>query len=145
MREDHGWIVTLLDEAENERMHLMTFVELVKPTPLERALVIVAQVLFYVWYALIYALSSRVAHRIVGYLEEEAVFSYTLYLEKIDNGGIEDVPAPTVAINYWDLPQDARLRDVIVAIRNDEMRHQEVNHCMADKLGNRPCRAPDDT
>lgn len=84
------------------------------------------------------------AHRIVGYLEEEAVFSYTLYLEKIDNGSIENIPAPTVAINYWDLPESARLRDVIIAIRDDEMRHQEVNHCMADKLGNSPCRAPDD-
>lgn len=63
MREDHGWIATLLDEAENERMHLMTFVELVKPTPIERALVIVAQVLFYLWYALIYIVSCGSPYR----------------------------------------------------------------------------------
>ena len=25
---DHGWIRTLLDEAENERMHLMSFIRL---------------------------------------------------------------------------------------------------------------------
>ncbi len=28
MRDDEGWIRTLLDEAENERMHLMTFIEI---------------------------------------------------------------------------------------------------------------------
>jgi hypothetical protein len=28
MERDQGWIHTLLEEAENERMHLMTFLEL---------------------------------------------------------------------------------------------------------------------
>ena len=32
MSPDHGWIRTLLDEAENERMHLMTFVQIAKPS-----------------------------------------------------------------------------------------------------------------
>ena len=27
MQDDNGWIKTLLDEAENERMHLMTFIK----------------------------------------------------------------------------------------------------------------------
>src|SRR5690349_2716875 len=36
MTDDHGWIHTLLDEAENERMHLMTFIEIAKPSLLER-------------------------------------------------------------------------------------------------------------
>jgi len=33
MVEDHGWIRTLLDEAENERMHLMTFVKIASRAP----------------------------------------------------------------------------------------------------------------
>ena len=32
MRDDEGWIRTLMDEAENERMHLMTFIEIARPS-----------------------------------------------------------------------------------------------------------------
>ena len=37
MCDDKGWIKTLMDEAENERMHLMTFIEIAQPTLFERA------------------------------------------------------------------------------------------------------------
>lgn len=47
MESDRGWIRTLMEEAENERMHLMTFLEICKPTLLERLIVIVVQWLFY--------------------------------------------------------------------------------------------------
>jgi hypothetical protein len=36
MERDHGWIHTLLEEAENERMHLMTFMQLKRPGPIVR-------------------------------------------------------------------------------------------------------------
>ncbi|MFA6312713.1 MAG: alternative oxidase, partial [Sterolibacterium sp.] len=36
MESDHGWIRTLLDEAENERMHLMTFIQIARPSRFER-------------------------------------------------------------------------------------------------------------
>ena len=32
IEDDKGWIKTLLEEAENERMHLMTFIHIAKPT-----------------------------------------------------------------------------------------------------------------
>lgn len=32
MKKDHGWIHTLLEEAENERVHLLTFLEIKKPS-----------------------------------------------------------------------------------------------------------------
>ena len=32
IEDDKGWIKTLLDEAENERMHLMIFINIAKPT-----------------------------------------------------------------------------------------------------------------
>ena len=41
MTDDDGIIKELLDEAENERMHLMTFIEISKPTLFERLLVLV--------------------------------------------------------------------------------------------------------
>ena len=43
LKSDGGWISTLLDEAENERMHLMTFVKIAEPSQLERWLILLAQ------------------------------------------------------------------------------------------------------
>ncbi|WP_017926745.1 alternative oxidase [Thioalkalivibrio sp. HL-Eb18] len=134
MEDDHGWIRTLMDEAENERMHLLTFIEIASPNWLERLLIILAQGFFYTLYFLIYVVSPRTAHRIVGYFEEEAVISYTDYLEEVETGAIENIPAPDRAIQYWDLPEDARLSDVIRAVREDEAGHRDVNHGFADLL-----------
>jgi ubiquinol oxidase len=134
MRDDEGWIRTLMDEAENERMHLMTFIEIARPSWLERMLVLVAQAGFFTFFLLLYIVSSRTAHRLVGYFEEQAVFSYSQYLEEIDSGRVENVPAPQIALDYWKLPADARLRDVVLAVRADEAEHRDVNHGFADTL-----------
>lgn len=123
-----GWVKALLEEAENERMHLMTMVELVKPKWYERFLVLAVQGVFFNAFFVLYILSPKVAHRVVGYLEEEAIHSYTEYLKDIDSGAIENVPAPAIAIDYWRLPKDAKLKDVITVIRADEAHHRDVNH-----------------
>ena len=70
----------------------------------------------------------------VGYFEEEAVYSYTQYLAGVNNGTYANVPAPQIAIDYWKLAPDARLSDVIVAVRADEAGHRDVNHGFADEL-----------
>jgi len=134
MESDHGWIRTLIDEAENERMHLMTFIEIARPTHFERVLILLAQGIFYNVFFFFYLVSPRTAHRFVGYLEEEAVYSYTEYLAGVDNGTYANVPAPRIAIDYWQLAPDARLREVIVAVRADEAKHRDVNHGFADQL-----------
>ena len=134
MRQDHGWIRALMEEAENERMHLMTFIEIARPSWLERALVLVAQAGFFTFFLVLYLLSPRTAHRLVGYFEEQAVVSYSQYLQEIDAGRVENVPAPKLARDYWQLPADARLRDVVLAVRADEAGHRDVNHGFADQL-----------
>jgi ubiquinol oxidase len=134
MEDDRGWIRQLLDEAENERMHLMTFIHIARPSWFERALVLIAQGVFYNLYFLLYLVAPRTAHRLVGYFEEEAVFSYTEYLAGVDAGTYPNVPAPEIAIRYWKLKPDARLRDVILAVRADEAGHRDVNHGFADQL-----------
>jgi len=131
---DYGRIRLLLGEAENERMHLMTFIQITQPSGLERLLIRLAQGVFFNLYFLLYMISPRIAHRVVGYLEEEAVISYTEYLAGVDNGTHANVPAPRIAIDYWKLAPDARLHDVIIAVRADEVRHREVNHELADTL-----------
>ena len=131
---DRGWIHTLLEEAENERMHLMTFIHIARPTGFERMLILLAQGTFYNFFFLIYLISPKTAHRVTGYFEEEAVHSYTEYLAGVDSGTHANVPAPRIAIDYWKLGPDARLREVIVAVRADETHHRDVNHQFANDL-----------
>ncbi|XVF01570.1 hypothetical protein REPUB_Repub04eG0100400 [Reevesia pubescens] len=131
-QQSGGWIKALLEEAENERMHLMTMVELVKPKWYERLLVLTVQGGFFNVFFVLYVLSPKLAHRVVGYLEEEAIHSYTEFLRDIESGAIENIPAPAIAIDYWRLPKDATLKDVIIVIRADEAHHRDVNHFASD-------------
>jgi ubiquinol oxidase len=134
IRDDQGWIRELLEEADNERMHLMTFINIAQPSRFERAIIMIGQAIFYNAYFWLYLFAPRIAHRIVGYLEEEAVVSYTQYLAQIDAGKVENVAAPQIAIDYWNLGPGARLRDVVIAVRADEAGHRDRNHEMADEL-----------
>ena len=132
--DSRGWIKKLLDEAENERMHLMIFIEIAKPNAFERYIILFAQAVFWNFYFLLYVFFPKIAHRMVGYFEEQAVVSYTQYLEEIDSGLIENIPAPTTAIEYYGLSASATLRDVVVRVREDEKGHMHENHAMADLL-----------
>ena len=132
--DDRGWIKTLLAEAENERMHLMIFIEIAKPNWFERWMIITAQFLFWHFYMFLYIFFPTVAHRMVGYFEEQAVISYTSYLKAIELGKIENIDAPEIAKNYYGLKEDAKLRDVVIAVREDERGHAQENHKMADIL-----------
>ncbi len=134
MHSDRGKIKALLDEAENERMHLLTFVLIAKPTWLERMIILIVQGLMFNFYFLLYLITPKTCHRIVGYLEEEAITSYTEYLAEIDSGSIKNVRAPQIAIDYWRLPEGASLHDLVIAIRKDEVRHRDINHAFADRM-----------
>lgn len=138
MCDDKGWIRTLMDEAENERMHLMTFVQVAHPTLFERLVILGVQWVFYVAFFALYLISAKTAHRVVGYFEEEAVLSYTLYLKEIDEGRSKNVAAPAIAKRYWNLPDEAMLRDVVLVVRADEAHHRDVNHGFANELAGLP-------
>lgn len=135
LRRDGGWIHTLLEEAENERMHLLTFLTVAQPTLITRALVLAAQGVFYNVFFLTYLVAPKTAHRFVGALEEEAVRTYTHCIEDVTNGLVpewNDKPAPQIAIDYWRMPADSTLLDVIKAVRADEATHRFVNHSLAN-------------
>jgi ubiquinol oxidase len=119
-------------------MHLMTFIEVAKPTLFERLVILGVQWIFYLAFFTLYLLSAKTAHRVVGYFEEEAVLSYTLYLKEIDEGRSKNVPAPEIAKRYWNLPDSAMLRDVVLVVRADEAHHRDVNHGFANELGGLP-------
>ena len=122
----------LLAEAENERMHLMFFIEIAKPNWFERWLVLIAQFTFSVFYLVLYLIDRRTAHRMVAYFEEEAVYSYTEYLDLVESGAMANVPAPQLAIDYYGMSANAKLADLIKHVRADEQHHSEVNHRYAD-------------
>jgi len=134
MKHDHGWVHMLLEEAENERIHLLTWMEVIKPTFLERMLVVAAQVSYTTFYTAAYIVNPSWCHRLTGYLEEEATAAYTSYLEAIDKGALPNGPAPEIAKKYWNLSEDATIRDVVLCIRAEEMHHRDFNHKLADKI-----------
>ena len=117
----------MLAEAENERKHLMFFIEVVQPTKLERGLIVAAQFVFWHYYLIFYIIVPKTAHLMIHYFEEEAVRSYTEYLKLIEEGKIENVPAPQIAIEYYNLLPDARLSEMIRYIRRDEQHHADLN------------------
>ncbi|KAJ2118739.1 inducible alternative oxidase 2 [Coemansia sp. RSA 720] len=120
MRHDGGWMGHLLHEAENERMHLMTWMETG----------------FFAVFSLLYMVSPHTAHCVVGYLEEEAVTSYTHFIGEIDAGRIENVKAPEIAVAYWNLDPESTLRDVVLAVHADEAVHRDTSH--HDTKSNKP-------
>ena len=124
----------MLAEAENERMHLMFFIEIAKPNYIERFIVLFSQMIFGLFYLFMYVFFTRTAHRMIGYFEDEAVKSYTEYLEMVESGKVKNIPAPELAISYYGIGSDSKLSDLIRCVRADEEHHSETNHNYADNL-----------
>ena len=135
MRTGYGPVIReLLAEAENERMHLMFFIEIAKPNVFERWLILFAQGIFWNFYFVLYVLFPKTAHKMIAYFEEEAVKSYTEYLKLVEDGVIENVPAPQLAIDYYKMKKNAKLSDLIKHVRADEEHHSKVNHKYAEGM-----------
>lgn len=131
LRRDRAWIETLFEEAFNERMHLLTFLKLYKPGIFMRGMLIGAQGVFFNLFFIAYLMMPRICHRFVGYLEEEAIVTYTRCIEDIEAGRLSEwktLPAPDVAKKYWKMGEDSTMYDVILYVRADEAKHREVNH-----------------
>jgi ubiquinol oxidase len=65
-----------------------------------------------------YLISPRTVHRFVGYLEEEAVLTYTRQIKDLDAGRLpkwESLQAPEIAVDYWQMPEGNRsMRDLLL-------------------------------
>ncbi|TDH72692.1 uncharacterized protein CCR75_008787 [Bremia lactucae] len=134
-KRDYGWIHTLLEEAENERMHLLIFMNIKQPGYFFRWMVLGAQGIFFNGFFLTYLISPKTCHRFVGYLEEEAVKTYTCLLKDIEDGHLDawkTKKAPLIAQTYYKLPEDASVYDMIKCVRADECSHRDVNHAFAN-------------
>ncbi len=132
--DDRGWVRTFMDEAENQRAHLMAFVAIARPSWGERLLIVLGQGIFYNTYFLLSLVSARTAHRLAGYLAERSVQGYSAYLARIESGELENRAAPENAVAYWNLPPGAQVSDMIIAMREDEAIHRDIHHAFADSL-----------
>jgi hypothetical protein len=138
MERDGGMLQMLLEEANNERMHLLTFVRMRDPGLAFRAAVIAGQFGFGSVFILAYMMSPKFCHRFVGYVEEEACSTYTKIIK-----AIEDAPegselaewrteeAPAIAKSYWKLGEHGTVLDLMYAVRADEAEHRDVNHLLS--------------
>ncbi|KAI2614056.1 alternative oxidase [Hypoxylon fragiforme] len=138
LKRDNGWIETLLEESYNERMHLLTFMKMCEPGWIMKLMLIGAQGVYFNGLFLSYLISPKITHRFVGYLEEEAVHTYTLAIKQIEEGHLPkwadpEFKVPDIAVQYWHMPEGKRtMKDLILYIRADEACHRGVNHTLSN-------------
>ena len=139
MERDGGLINMFLEEATNERMHLLTFVNMKDPSLVFRAAVIGSQFGFGSMFLLAYLISPKFCHRFVGYIEEEACSTYTKIIDAIETApeGSELAQwrterAPKIGISYWHLGENGTVLDLMYAVRADEAEHRDVNHSVVE-------------
>lgn len=117
-------------------MHLLTFLKLAEPGLFMRAVVLAAQGVFFNAFFVSYLISPRTCHRFVGYLEEEAVITYTHAIDDLERGNLpnwEQLDAPKIAVKYWKMPEGSRkMKDLLLYVRADEAKHREVNHTLGN-------------
>eukprot|EP00580_Thalassiosira_gravida_P003555 CAMPEP_0201622968 /NCGR_PEP_ID=MMETSP0492-20130828/47676_1 /ASSEMBLY_ACC=CAM_ASM_000837 /TAXON_ID=420259 /ORGANISM="Thalassiosira gravida, Strain GMp14c1" /LENGTH=394 /DNA_ID=CAMNT_0048092569 /DNA_START=194 /DNA_END=1378 /DNA_ORIENTATION=+ len=138
MARDGGMLNMFLEEANNERMHLLTFIRMKEPGYLFRVAVVGAQFGFGSFFLTAYMLNPTWCHRFVGYIEEEACHTYTKILKEMDNApsGSElakwkIADAPKISKGYWHLGEHGTVYDVMKAVRADEAEHRDVNHAVS--------------
>lgn len=138
MERDGGMLQMLLEEANNERMHLLTFVRMRDPSLAFRAAVIGGQFGFGSMFTIAYLISPRFCHRFVGYVEEEACSTYTKIIKAIEDapegselGAWRTEEAPAIAKSYWKLGEHGTVLDLMCAVRADEAEHRDVNHLLS--------------
>lgn len=139
MERDGGLMQLFLEEANNERMHLLSFIKLKDPGMIFRTAVIVSQFGFGTAFFLAYIASPKFCHRFVGYVEEEACHTYTKIVTAIEEAPMgselaewKTTEAPAIAKGYWKLGETGTILDLMYAVRADEAEHRDVNHACSD-------------
>lgn len=144
LQRDHGWIATLLEEAENERMHLLLCLSTFKAGYVTRTMVVAAQYVMTPFLMSVYLVNPKAMHRFVGYLEETACHTYVNTIHHVETPGTKlnaawgKLPAPPLAMGYYHLPKGALWVDTLKCMMADEANHRDVNHTFADMKSDDP-------
>ena len=137
LERDRGFIFTLLEEAENERMHLLVCMKMFEAGPATKALVHAAQLGMTPLLAGVYLAHPPAMHRFVGFLEETAVHTYANIIAHCETPGTRlhaawaELPAPPIARAYWQMAPDATWVDTLRRMLADEAHHRDINHAFA--------------
>jgi len=111
------------------------------PSPFMKASVWCSQLIAWNAFFWFYLAMPRTCHRFVGYLEEEAVHTYSSAIRALDQGLLPswvNKPCPEIGIKYWRLKDDATMRDLLLHVRADEAQHRDVNHAFASLIADDP-------
>lgn len=144
LKKDYGWIPTLLEEAENERMHLRICLNTFEAGIATRALVLAVQYTMVPFLMAVYMVNPKAMHRFVGYLEETACATYVNTINHIETPGTRlnaawsSIRAPPLAIGYYRMPKDAMWVDTLKCMMADEANHRDVNHTFASMKNDCP-------
>lgn len=110
--------------------------KIAEPGLFMRLMVLGAQGVYFNGLFLAYLVSPRTCHRFVGYLEEEAVLTYSRIINEIEAGNLPEwskMEAPEIAVTYWKMPESHRsMLDLMLYVRADEAKHREVNHTLGN-------------
>lgn len=102
--QPNEWIKPLVDEAENERMHLLAVYSYAPLSIIQKLFIRILQISFVTLFSFLFVFTPRTSHRLVGFLEEHAVHSYTQMIRRIDDGKLINLPRQPSSKEYWGLP-----------------------------------------
>jgi hypothetical protein len=102
----------------------------------QASMVLGVQWVFFSGFSLAYLISPQICHRFVGYLEEEAVITYSKAIKDLENGYLptwEGLRAPEMAIKYWQMPEGQQsMHSLLLYVRADEAKHRDVHHALGN-------------
>mmetsp|Transcript_15089 Transcript_15089/g.18102 ORF Transcript_15089/g.18102 Transcript_15089/m.18102 type:complete len:146 (+) Transcript_15089:1-438(+) len=93
---------------------------------------------------LMYIIHPKALHRFVGYLEETASDTYANLIRSVQTPGTHlhrdwsGLRAPSIAVNYWRMEENAMWLDVLKNLFADETNHRDVNHTFATMKSDDP-------
>lgn len=132
-RADREHIEELLGEASTEHLHVLVLKRVTTVEWYGKAAIWKMQFIYIPLFRLIYCLAPSFAHRLVAYTEERLAGIYADWLLHLLGGALENMPAPVVAIKYWELPEEATLIELLNVLIADTAKHRDRNHRIADK------------
>ncbi len=132
VRADRERIEELLGEASVEHLHVLVLKRITELSWYGRLAIWKMQFIYVPIYRLLYMLSPSAAHRLIAYSEERLAGIYADWLLALMCGAAENKDAPSLAIQYWELEDDASLIDVVNMFIADTAKHRDHNHLIAD-------------
>eukprot|EP00644_Phytophthora_capsici_P012399 jgi/Phyca11/552080/estExt2_Genewise1Plus.C_PHYCAscaffold_460130 len=123
LKLDDMWL-----KAENERVQIFTSMK--QRGLSSQVAMVAAQSVFLPVFFLTYMISPKTCQHFIAFVDEEAVNTYTYLLEDMEHGHLNEwctMTAPLVGRRHFDLPDDAKVYDMIKCIRAEKASHKHAS------------------